>query len=288
MSFPVWKHALAHLYYLATMPRRSFERQRLSQAGQMPIVILYYHRVADHSPNPWSCSNRDFIRQMRWLKDHFDMISLEETQQRMRSGNNARPAVVITFDDGYAENCEHALPWLVQERIPCTYFVSTRYMFDQVPFPHDLARGFRFAPNTTEQIRALARLGIDIGAHTRTHADLGKIHDPLRLHDEVVVAGEELQAVIDQPVRYFAFPFGLHANLNVEAFELGHTSGYEGICSAYGGANFPGGDAFHLQRIPTDAELIRIKHRVLGAPLRNDVPRYEYLIPQVQQEPVHR
>ncbi len=65
----------------------------------------------------------------------------------------------------------------------------------------------------------------------------------------MVAAGEELQAALGRPVRYFAFPFGLHANLNAAAFALARGAGYEAVCSGYGGFNFPGDDAFHLQRI---------------------------------------
>ena len=276
MKFTWWKAALVQSYYHATLPYRATWRWQQAGVGRLPMVVLFYHRVAEDVSNPWTCSNRDFERQMRWLKKHFDMLSLEEVQQRVRSGRNDRPAVSITFDDGYSENCDYALPLLVDLGIPCTYFVSTRYVFDSLPFPHDLARGQRFAPNTPEQIQAFARAGIEMGAHTRTHPDLGQINDPQRLHDEVVVAGEELQTLVGRPIRYFAFPFGQHKNLNAQAFELAHTVGFEGVCSAYGGVNFPGDDAFHIQRIATDTELIRIKNRVTRPASRADVERFEY------------
>ena len=80
--------------------------------------------------------------------------------------------------------------------------------------------GHRFAPNTLEQLRAMAAAGIEIGAHAYTHADLGAITDPRVLHHEVVAAKEELQKALGRPVRYFAFPYGLHANLSPAAFAL--------------------------------------------------------------------
>ncbi|HQU46617.1 MAG TPA: polysaccharide deacetylase family protein, partial [Pirellulales bacterium] len=99
--------------------------------------------------------------------------------------------------------------------------------------------------------------GIEIGAHTRTHCDLGRINDADILHNEVAVAGRELAAAIGRPVRYFAFPYGQYANLNQLAFQTAHQAGYEAICSAYGGYNFPGDDAFHLQRIHADDDMVR-------------------------------
>ena len=63
-----------------------------------------------------------------------------------------------------------------------------------------------------------------------------------------------------KPIRYFAFPYGLHANLNAEAFRLARRAGYQGACSAYGGYNWPGDDHFHLQRIHADPEMLRLKN----------------------------
>ncbi len=95
----------------------------------------------------------------------------------------------------------------------------------------------------------MAQHGIEIGAHTRTHADLGHINDECKLYDEVVVAGEELQSAIGAAVRYFSFPFGLPQNLSRHAFQMAYEYGYEAVCSAYGDYNWPGDDPFHLRRI---------------------------------------
>lgn len=187
-------------------------------------------------------------------------MSLAEAQRRLASGHNDQPCVSITFDDGYADNCEQALPLLIRERIPCTYFVTTRNVIDQQPFEHDLARGLPLDVNTPAQIMALADAGIEIGCHTRHHSNLGKLSDPTQLYDEVVTAREELQDLIGRPVHYFAFPYGHHVHLSSEAIALARECGYAGVCSAFGGFNFPGDDAFHLQRIHADDDLIRLKN----------------------------
>ena len=98
MSF--WKSFLLSLYYAGTLPYRRRAAARAVQAGAAPIMVLFYHRVADDAANEWTVSNRMFARQMKWLKSHFDLVSFEEAQARIRSGRNERPAVSITFDDG--------------------------------------------------------------------------------------------------------------------------------------------------------------------------------------------
>lgn len=272
----LWKRLLLSVYYHASCPWRMRVDARLRALGRAPLIVLIYHRVADDRLNPWTTPSAAFERQIRWLARHFEFVSLAEAQHRVRVGRNERPCVAITFDDGYADNCRRALPLLVDSGIPCTYFVSSHHVIEGTPFPHDLALGRPLPPNTPEEIRSLARSGIDIGAHTRTHPDLARVVDPVRLHDELVVAQRELQGIIGAPVRYFAFPYGQHANLSREAFGLARGV-YDGVCSAYGGFNFPGDDAFHLQRIAVDDDLLRLKNWVTLDPRKlRKHKRYEY------------
>lgn len=244
------------VWYYSTLPWR----RRAARQGSAPITILFYHRVADQHPNPWTITNRSFARQIRWLRRNFDLISLAEAQRRLRTGDSPRAAVSITFDDGYAENCEQALPLLIRERIPFTYFVASRFVLEGRPFPHDVEAGRLLSPNTPEQIRELAQAGAEIGSHTRTHSDLGHDLDERALRDEILGAREDLAAMTGRPVRYFAFPYGQPCNLNAEAFLLAREASFEAACSAYGGYNLPGGDAFHLQRCHGDTHLLKLKN----------------------------
>lgn len=255
-----WKQLLLATYYYGQLPLRTLDRLRRSARGQAPLMILFYHRIADSQPNDWTMSNACFAEQIDWLQAHFDLISLSELQRRIRSDSNRRPAVSITFDDGYADNCTAALPLLLKRQIPVTYFVSLQHVAHGEPFPHDVAAGTPLRPNTLLELRQMSREGIEIGAHTRTHADLGKIRDAQVLFDEVVTARDELAAAIGCEVRYFAFPFGMPQNMTADAFELARAAGYAGVCSAYGGYNYPGEEAFHLQRMHGDPLLLRLKN----------------------------
>lgn len=274
-SMPLWKQLLLTLYYEATCPLRAWHRRRLALQGRLPAIVLFWHRIADDRANDWTVSTDHFLRQMHWLKKRFEFVSLEEAQRRVREGCNREPCISVTFDDGYDDNCRRAIPWLVENRIPCTYFVTVNNILSGEPFQHDVQAGRPLLPNSLEQLRAMAAGGIEIGVHTMTHANLGQISDPQVLHREVVVAREELQKALDRPVRYFAFPYGLYQNLNREAFALAEAAGYLGVCSAYGGFNFPGDDPFHLQRIPGDATMISMKNWVTMDPRKLRVRRFE-------------
>jgi peptidoglycan/xylan/chitin deacetylase (PgdA/CDA1 family) len=260
LGLPIWKRWLLEVYLQGTWPLRWRVNRRRAAAGRAPVMVLFYHRIAEHPANDWTLPFRQFQAQVTWLKRHFDIISLAEAQERISSGGNYRPAVCITFDDGYADNCRHALPLLFRERLPFTYFVASDHVLHGRPFPHDFENGQPLRPNTIEEVREITERGGEVGAHTRTHADLGKIQDSERLVEEVVGCRNDLQRVLGRPIRYFAFPYGRHENLNPKAFHLANQTGYRGVCSAYGGYNFPGDDAFHLQRIHADSDMVRLKN----------------------------
>lgn len=247
-------------YYWATLPYRQWMNWRTSRQGRAPISVVFYHRVADVVPNAWTISRDQFAAQMDWLRHHAEVISLTEARERLVRRRNNRPAVCLTFDDGYAENCEFAIPYLLKAGLPCTYFVTSHNTSAQVPFPHDVAAGFPLQPNTRQQIQDMSREGVEIGAHTRTHCDLGTVTHPARIYDEIVGSGEDLADWISRPVRYFAFPYGMPQNISLAALRVAREAGYQSVCSAYGGYNFPGQDPFQILRFHGDPDMWRFKN----------------------------
>ena len=259
------KQGLLSLYCALTHSQRKALLAQMIDQRKAPISVLFYHRVADTDPNDWTLSTGMFKRQLDWLTERFEFISLSEAQKRLSSGISRRPAVVITFDDGYADNCEFAIPHLLKRNIPFTYFVTTEIIEEQSAFPHDLAAGKVLKPNSIAEIRAMADAGVEVGAHTRTHPDLGASIDPKWLESEIAGSKQDLESWIGRQVRYFAFPFGLKQNTSPEAFAAVAAAGFEGVCTAYGAYNLPGAPsigpgAFHVRRIHADPEWSRFKN----------------------------
>lgn len=87
-----------------------------------PVLILLYHRVTtlESDPQLLSVTPANFRAHLKHLKENFCVAGLEEDWSRMR-----KPAVVVTFDDGYADNALEALPILEELQVPATFFVST-------------------------------------------------------------------------------------------------------------------------------------------------------------------
>ena len=218
----------------------------------------------------------EFKRQIDWFQEEFDLVSLAELQRRVDSGFNDRPTLAITFDDGYAENCEYALPLLIERKIPVCYFVTIDNVLRQSAFPHDVELGQDLPVNSIESLKILSNSGIEIGAHTRTHIDLGSVSDQGLLADEVIQASIDIEEHIGKPVQYFAFPFGQRENLNHSVFNMLKERGFLGVCSAYGGWNEIGGDSFHIQRIHGDPSFERVKNWLSLDPRIAGVKPYQY------------
>lgn len=269
------KSCLIQSYRYATWPWRQMVMSQLKRQHALPVAVLYYHRVANEHPNSWTISEAEFERQVDWMQKNFDLISLEETQRRIRTGCS-RPSVSLTFDDGYAENCSFALPMLIERKIPVTYFVTTYHTAHNKPFPHDVERGQPLPTNTIDSLRALANAGVEIGGHTRNHPDLGSGLSDEELFDEVIVSTLEMEKLIGRPIRYFAFPYGLRKNLDPRAFKLLKDNGFFGVCSAYGGVNEINGDDFHIQRIHGDPNFERIINWLSSDPRMRYVTKYDW------------
>ena len=87
-----------------------------------PVIVLLYHRVTRRALDPeMLCVTPEHFRaQMRHLKEQCRLVRFEEEWPR-----STRPAVAVTFDDGYADNALEALPILEELGVPATFFVST-------------------------------------------------------------------------------------------------------------------------------------------------------------------
>lgn len=87
-----------------------------------PVIVLLYHRVTTLTSDPemLAVSPDNFHAQLRYLKENFPIVRFDEDWSKV-----SKPAVVITFDDGYADNALEALPILEEVGVPATFFVST-------------------------------------------------------------------------------------------------------------------------------------------------------------------
>lgn len=95
-----------------------------------PPVILLYHSVAKVSSDPWGLrvSPRNFAEQMAVLRAHTNPMRLADLGEALDRGRIPDRSVVVTFDDGFADNLIHAKPAMARHSIPGTVFVSSGYV----------------------------------------------------------------------------------------------------------------------------------------------------------------
>lgn len=111
--------------------RGSFRGRRLARRLWSRVTrhaaILLYHRVAEDRHDPWSLcvSPRHFAQHLEVLARHHHAVTLAALQSELQQRRMPQRSIVITFDDGYADNLHSALPLLEHWGLPATVFVAS-------------------------------------------------------------------------------------------------------------------------------------------------------------------
>jgi peptidoglycan/xylan/chitin deacetylase (PgdA/CDA1 family) len=243
---PGWKLLLRTLFFMPYLIVRNWIRRF---RGSFPVIILYHHLVTDR-PHYMGIPTQLFLRQAKFLRQHYRIVTLSEAVEMLRSGRVKAPTVVLTLDDGYRDNFISLRAVTEVTDIPATLFVCAENVDLQREFNHDLKIGVRnFPPLTWDQIEYLNQAGFEIGSHTRSHFDCGS-NDIQALQQEIIGSKVDLEHRLGIKVRFFSFPWGHPANMSAEALQLARAT-YSHVCSAFGGGNFPSRDdqLWHLRRV---------------------------------------
>lgn len=212
------------------------------------VPILMYHNIGEP---PDGAKLRGlyvrtgaFGRQMWLLKLlGYRGVSMSEAMPYLR-GEKTGKVVAITFDDGYYDTLEQALPVLNTFGFTATcYFVSGRLGgyndWDAA------ALNVNKPLMTAEQMLAWHAAGMEVGAHSRTHPRLSQCTDA-QLADELAGSKQDLQALTGSPVTQFCYPYG---DLDERVAEAACKAGYAAATTVQRGRATPGEDAMLLRRI---------------------------------------
>ena len=96
------------------------------QLAPGPTVLLY-HRVAElrQDPHLLAVATEHFEEHLLALRRHCRVMSLSNLTDSLARGERPGPVVVLTFDDGYADNAEAALPLLKKYDMPATFYLAS-------------------------------------------------------------------------------------------------------------------------------------------------------------------
>jgi methionyl-tRNA formyltransferase/peptidoglycan/xylan/chitin deacetylase (PgdA/CDA1 family) len=219
----------------AALPCLALRNHRNRRRQRFPVTILFHHLTSDR-PKMMGLPTAAFARHVRFLKTHYRIVSLHEAVALLESGVVAEPTVVLTFDDGYAENFSGLRAVAEVENVPVTICVCTQHVADRSELAHDIERGERHFPSLDwEQVRYLDRHRVTIASHTRTHFDCGT-GDHACLLSEIAGSRADLEAALGHGIDVFAFPIGKPQNLPPAALRLA-LQHYSVVLSAAGGSN---------------------------------------------------
>lgn len=158
------------------------------------VPVLMYHSIGEERGNDAVISRERFAQHMAYLYEHgYHTVTLDELYAYAHAGQPlpARP-VVITFDDGYRDTYETALPLL------------QRYGFTGVLFMPAGEIGRRL---TRDELLTMRAAGWDIAAHSYTHRELTSLSAAAQ-EAEIKQAKAALDQALAQNTRYFCYPNG--------------------------------------------------------------------------------
>ncbi len=199
------------------------------------IPVLNYHKV-DNVRHSLSIAPREFEKQMAYLAENgYHTITPDQLISYIKQGSSLpEKPIMITFDDGYADNYTNAYPILMKYGFTATIFVVTN-LVGQDP---------RFM--TWDQAREMEQNGITFGSHTANHRPLTNLPLP-QVAAELTESFAKMEKELGQPPRFFAYPTGTH---NPQVEEAVYNAGYQAAFSIRYGLVGPESNLFALERIP--------------------------------------
>jgi peptidoglycan/xylan/chitin deacetylase (PgdA/CDA1 family) len=220
--------------------------------GDRALRVLMYHKVNDIPDNPTSVPVSLFDEQMGHLRElGYTVVGLDDVLDFYTGGRPLPPgATLITFDDGYRDVLENAMPVLQKHGYPAVLFVPIAYMQDGMPLPHELLLAQRGILNPTigwSEVAELEAGGVRIESHGIAHKPLAEIELDEAVR-EIAISRLRLEERLGRPVRSFAYVKGSEAHFRPVHVSLVQQAGYEVAFTSVSGANGGAADPLRLRR----------------------------------------
>jgi peptidoglycan/xylan/chitin deacetylase (PgdA/CDA1 family) len=242
----------------------------------MRLRILAYHAIADLSDDPvlaeYGVPPRLFAAQLDALIGAgWNFVDLDAALAALAGeGNLPRKALLLTFDDAYADLLEAGCPILAERSLPGVVFAVAGQIGGTNEWDHKI-RAKPLGLLDADGLRAVAAQGIEVGSHTISHQALTKVPGS-ELEGEIAGAVDRLeQAGLPRP-RVFSYPYG---EWSPSIAAVARAAGYEASFTVEPGVVVDGADPHSLPRIEVFASDTprRLRRKLLSAgwsaPLRN-------------------
>jgi len=215
-------------------------------------VVLVYHSVGKVDP----------------LTDHYRLnITPERFEEHLKVISHSGERIEITFDDGYGNNFENALPLLKKYGRTATVFIITDFIDGAIKSREFCGKDLDLRPLTWEEIKAMDGSGITFGSHTRTHPALASLSDKA-VAVELLDSKRCIETALGHSIDSIAYPFGSCGSFNTVIMKIAAESGYARAYTNIMGINRgdPGSE-FSLRRVRIYSEdgPFKLKMKLKGA-----------------------
>jgi peptidoglycan/xylan/chitin deacetylase (PgdA/CDA1 family) len=214
----------------------------------MNIPILMYHQIDVPPPSGTPLrglvvSPGSFARQMFLLNClGYKGLSMRDLEPYLK-GETQGKVVGISFDDGYKNNLQNALPILLKNKFTATCYAVSSMMGGTNIWDSGLVAEKPLM--TIADWRNWLANGMDVGSHTRTHADLTQLATD-EATDQIANSKKELQDALGCDVRHFCYPYG---RFDTTHSQLVQKAGYVTATTTRRGRVQTGDDLMALRRV---------------------------------------
>ena len=213
----------------------------------MNFICLAYHRVGHTPSDPYAIGPQRFAAQMAWLaRRGYRALSLGEALaiQQQTDASPIQRIIALSFDDGYRDFLQHALPVLQRHSFRATLFVVAGRLGETADWP-----GAGGAPLLTRQeLCEVTAEGIEVGAHGWQHRPF-PVLDPILLEQELARTRDRLSKLTGNPIAGLAYPYGRTTPAVMAAVS---TAGFTWAATARSGRN-----SAHTPRLALRRLLVR-------------------------------
>ncbi len=223
---------------------------KIGSKGEWIRFPNYHHVFNDE--------RKDFIRQIRYLKNYGDFISLDDAVNIIakNTGIGGR-YFCLTFDDAFKNNYTNALPILLDHGCTGAFFVPTDYIGCDITKDWEIAQ--KFFNNTQyplpiefmnwDNCRELINAGMVIGSHTCSHAKLSTM-EACDAKTELLNSKLKIENKLGIVCRHFSAPFGTSGKHFLKDLhpKIAQEVGYCSFFTAERGANLQGTNPFNIRR----------------------------------------
>jgi peptidoglycan/xylan/chitin deacetylase (PgdA/CDA1 family) len=186
--------------------------QLFSKKSSDTFVIVSYHSVKPHQ-------RQKFAKQM----DQVVRVGRPVFADMEKGANKGTHYIAVTFDDGFRNFIDNALPEMLLRKIPATLFITTGYLGktpDWIKKPYHENAGELLM--SADQLKALPYGMVKIGSHCVTHPKLTSLNKE-QIISELSESKKCLESLLERNITTLAFPYD---DYNEEVIGLAREAGY--------------------------------------------------------------